>query len=104
MRRLIGLFAVAATLGGCAWTADEPTSDRDRMISQADKAYKTALSQGVDLRRTPCIYDDGGDWVVVVDYKQRNLSDAASECPTFERGQATHAVILNPEGEVITAQ
>ncbi len=104
MRRLIGLIAGAATLGGCAWTDDEPTSARDRMIRQADEAYQAAVDQNVDLRRTPCIYDDGGDWIVVVDYERRRLRDAASECPTFEAGLATHAVILNPDGEVVTAR
>jgi hypothetical protein len=104
MRPLINLVALAVSLGGCAWTDAEPTNDRDRMIREARDAYQSAVAQGVDLRRTPCIYDDGGAWVVVVDFKHRRLSGAAKECPTFAEGRATHAVILNPDGEVIAAR
>jgi hypothetical protein len=60
----------------------------------------SAVEQGVNLRGTPCIYDGGGDWVIVVDYARRPLSEAASECPTFAGGQATHAVILDSDGDV----
>ena len=92
------------TLAGCAGTSNEPTTERERMIEKADEAYYYAVKQGVDLRRTPCIYDDGGKWVVVVDFERRRFREAASECPTFEGGHATHAVILNPDGELVAAR
>jgi hypothetical protein len=104
VRQLIGPIVVFVALSGCGWTDSEPTSDRGRMIRQANDAYETAVDQGVDLRRTPCIFDDGGDWVVVVDFERRPLKAAASECPTFDDGHATHAVILNPDGEVVVAR
>jgi len=74
------------------------------MIRNADEAYQYAVAQGVNLRRTPCIYDDGGEWVVVVDYQRRTLREAARECPTFAAGQATHAVVLDSRGEVVAAR
>ena len=40
-----------------------------------------------------------------MDYERRRLRDAASECPTLEKTTAGfHAVILNPDGEVVTAR
>ena len=104
MRSFVGLVAVAAALCGRASAGSEPVSDRERMIRQADEAYRSAVAQGVNLRRTPCIYDDGGEWVVVVDYERRTLREAASECPTFATGRAIHAVILDSGGEVVAAR
>jgi hypothetical protein len=100
----LAAVAVAAALGGCTLNDSEPASDRDRMIGQAHDAYRSAVAQGVNLRRTPCIYDDGGEWVVVVDFEHRTLREAASECPTFATGRAAHAVILDSDGEVVAAQ
>jgi hypothetical protein len=74
------------------------------MIRQAREAYRYAFDQEVDLRRTPCIYDDGGDWVVVVDYERGTLPGAGRECPTFAAGQATHVVVLDPDGTVVASR
>jgi hypothetical protein len=104
LERALGVVALGATLCGCSWTDDEPTSARERMIGRAHEAYDAAGAQEVDLRRTPCIYDDGGNWVVVVDHERRSFIEAARECPTFEAGHATHAVILDPDGDVIAAR
>jgi hypothetical protein len=79
---------------------------RERAISQSKEAFGTAVRQGVDLERTPCIYypnapDGINTWfalVVFPDDESPRAAAVAAGCP----GATTLGyVALNESGDVV---
>ena len=99
---LLLLFAVT----GCGDDFDpsKPINSRDDALKAAEHAYEGADQQNVNLAQTPCIFINGGSWFVVVDVTgQRSRGNAMKLCADVSGG-AQHAVVLDRNGNVLTAQ
>jgi hypothetical protein len=72
-------------------------------------AYHEADTNGVDLKRGPCIAEQLPglpDWVADIAHSPRIPADEqpGNQCARFRSGQAHHFVELDPSGHVIRAQ
>jgi hypothetical protein len=98
----IGLLVIAA---GCGddFDPNKPVRTREDALKAARDAYFYADQQGVDMRRSPCIFFNGGSWIVVVDVTgRRPFRDAVKPCDFG--GDVAHAVVLDRDGKVLIAR
>jgi hypothetical protein len=98
VRSFLGTVWVLCLLAGCGGP-DDPV---EHAIEKSKDAFETAQREGVDLKRTPCIYypnDDPESWFAFVVFSgDGSPHQAARKCPG---GEALGYVALNPSGEVI---
>jgi hypothetical protein len=97
------LAVLPLAVPACGGDKSGEQSPRDRAIQDAKKSYEVAVSQGVDLSRTPCL-DQFGPWVVVVvsDRKRPLRTVVVEECGAATR--RSHFVALDLEGRVLAAR
>jgi len=96
----LGLLVIA----GCGndFDPDKPVRSRADALKAARYAYDSADRQGVDMRRSPCIFFNGGSWIVVVDVTgRRPFREIRRACGG---GPVAHAVVLNRDGVVRVAR
>ena len=97
---------LALALAGCG---DGSESARERAIAQSKEAFETAVSQGVDLERTPCIYypnapDDINTWFAVVVFPDDVSPRAAAIGAGCPGARTLDYVALNESGDVVEVQ
>jgi hypothetical protein len=100
-----GAALLLTLTAGCGNTFNptKPTNTRDAALRAAKDAYFYAKQQGVDMREAPCIFSNGGSWIVVVDVTaKRTLNEALKLCDAGSDG-AKHAVVLDRNGTVLIA-
>jgi hypothetical protein len=102
VRGIIVPFVAAPLIFASACGGAE--TDRERAIDAAKEAHGYAVSQGVDLQRTPCIGDPVIEgWVAVVASADADPDRAARACPSYDAGGIRNYVVLDFEGEVVAA-
>ena len=95
-------------IAGCGndFDASKPVHTRGDAMKAAEEAYLYADRQGVDMRRSPCIFYNGGSWIVVVDVTgRRSFRDAVKPCDGVGGiARHRHAVVLDRDGKVLIAR
>ena len=94
---------LALALVGCG---DGSDAARERAIEQAKDAFQTAVRQGVDLKRTPCIYypnapDGINTWFALVVFPDDESPRAAAIAAGCPGARKLGYVALNEAGEVV---
>jgi hypothetical protein len=103
---LAGLLVIAAGCGN-SFDINKPVDTREDALKAAAYAYDSAVGAGVNMRRSPCIFFNGGSWIVVVDVTgKRSFRDAVAPCEvgTEEVEEIAHAVVLDRDGKVLIAR
>ena len=97
--------AVVLVAAGCGFDSTKPINTRDRALDAAKWAYTGARQQGYDMRASPCIFSNGGSWIVVVDVTgKRSVSQVIRLCGLESSGFVRHAVVLDLNGRVLIAR
>ncbi|MGH3016911.1 MAG: hypothetical protein ACRDLU_00880 [Gaiellaceae bacterium] len=94
---------LALGLAGCG---DGSSNARERAIEQSKEAFETAVRQGVDIARTPCIYypnapDGINTWFAIVVFPDDDSPRAAAVAAGRPGAKTLGYVALNESGEVI---
>lgn len=97
------IVLLALGLAGCGGAPDDP---RERAIELSTDAFETAQRQGVDMKRTPCIYypnapDGRNTWFAVVVFQGDESPRAAAVAAGCPGAKTLGYVALNESGEVI---
>jgi hypothetical protein len=97
-RSLAGVFTCVVLAAGCGGTEAD-----DETIRLAKAAYTKAKTEGVDMRRGPCLGVIAPGWVADVAHDPRQPVDDEPEnqCEAYRSGEADHFVELDPEGNYI---
>jgi len=100
-------LAVSAVLALClAGCGDGSDGVRERAVEQAKEAFETAVRQGVDIERTPCIYypnapDGINTWFAVVVFPEDESPRAAAIAAGCPGARTLGYVALNESGDVV---
>jgi hypothetical protein len=103
VRRVAASAVLALGLAGCG---DGSDSAREQAIEQAKDAFETAVRQGVDLARTPCIYypnapDGINTWFALVVFPDDASPRAAAIAAGCPGARTLGYVALNESGDVV---
>jgi hypothetical protein len=100
------IAASVVLTGGLAGCGDASDTARERAIAQSKEALETAVRQGVDLERTPCIYypnapDGINTWFVVVVFPDDQSPRAAAIAAGCPGARTLGYVALSESGDVV---